>query len=161
MAIPYDNIPRVLQAIEYISTGYTETRACDFAGIGIAAFKNTIKDNDDLQALYTEAMQRGYDAMAEALLEPDNHAIYGHSDPKMAKVQSDNIKFFLERRDAKRYGQRVEVNHHLTADKAITQALLAARQRALPPPSSEDIIDVVPISVQTEEDLMRELFAEA
>lgn len=157
MGLPYDYIPLVMKAIEYISTGYTETRACDYAGVSISTFKNYIKGSDELQALYDEAMQRGYDAMAEALLEPDNHLIYGHSDPKMAKVQSDNIKFFLERRDAKRYGQRVEVNHHITADKAITQALNAAKQRMLPAPQYE-VIDVVAVE-QTEEEQLAEIFA--
>lgn len=157
MGLPYDYMPLVMQAIDYISTGYTETRACDYARVNITTFKQYIKNSEELQALYNEAMQRGYDAMAEALLEPDNHAIYGHSDPKMAKVQSDNIKFFLERRDSKRYGQKVEVNHHLTADKAITQALNAARHRALPPPSYE-VIDVVPVQ-QSEAEMMEELFA--
>ena len=157
MGLPYDYMPLVMQAIEYISIGYTETRACDYARVNITTFKNYIKNSDELQALHAEAMQRGYDAMAEALLEPDNHAIYGHSDPKMAKVQSDNIKFFLERRDSKRYGQKVEVNHNLTADKAITQALMAARQRSLPPPVY-DIIDIVPVQ-QTEAEMLEELFA--
>lgn len=159
MSIPYDTYPLVLQVIDRLTDGYTETRACDLVGLSIQSFKNSIKDNDDLQALYDEAMQRGYDAMAEALLSPDNHAIYGHSDPKMAKVQSDNIKFFLERRDAKRYGQRVEVNHTLTADKAITQALAAARMRTLPAP---DVIDITPTHVPAEDDeaILAELFAD-
>jgi len=157
MTLPYDQLPLVMQAIEYLSVGHTETQSCDYAGIGVGAFKNYIKHNDELQSLYQEAMQRGYDAMAEALLSPDNHAIYGHSDPKMAKVQSDNIKWFLEKRKPKEYGQRVEVNHHITADKAITQALAAARQRALPDLTNE-VIDVIPVRVQSDEEIMAELF---
>lgn len=85
---------------------------------------------------------RGTDAMADALLNPDNHKLYGHSDPKMARVQSDNIRWWLSKRRPKEFGDRIEINHHLTADKAIVQALTAARNRvadALPP--ADDVID--------------------
>lgn len=149
-------MPKIMKAIELLSEGYTETRACDEVLMSVASFQNYIKKSEELQALYDEAMQRGYDAMAEALLSPDNHRLYGHSDPKMAKVQSDNIKFFLERRYAKRYGQKVEVSHTLTADKAITQALAAARQRVLPAPS--DVIDLTPIE-QSDDEILAEIFS--
>lgn len=129
MNLPYDYMPLVMAVIEKITDGVTETSACDELGLSISTFKLYINRDPELQDLYAEALQRGYDALADALLNPMNHALYGHSDPKMAKVQSDNIKWFLEKRDAKRFGQRVEVNHHITADKAITAALTASRNR--------------------------------
>lgn len=137
--LPYDFLPAVMEVLDKITEGMTETRACDEVRLNPAVFKNYIQKSAELQDMYAEAMQRGHDAMADALLNPDNHALYGHSDSKMAKVQSDNIKWFLEKRDAKRFGQRVQVDHHLTADKAITQALLAARNRV--PLLDHDAID--------------------
>lgn len=157
MTLPYDFLPLVMEVLDKIAGGVTETRACDECRINPSVFKNYISKSDDLQDMYAEALQRGYDAMADALLNPDNHALYGHSDSKMAKVQSDNIKWFLEKRDAARFGQRVQVNHHLTADKAITQALLAARNRVpvLDQVEEATVIDVVP--EMTDAEIMVEL----
>jgi hypothetical protein len=157
MTLPYDYMPAVLAAIDLISSGHTESTACDESNVGLNTFKNYIKNNPQLQDMYAEALQRGYDALADALLSPDNHHLYGQSDAKMAKVVSDNIKWFLERKDSKRYGQRVEINHHLSADKAITQALLAARNRvALPEP--DDAIDAsFSVVEQTEEEMLAEM----
>ena len=156
--LPYDYLPTVMEVLDNIAGGITETCACDELRLSISTFKHYINNSDELQEMYVEALQRGYDAMADALLNPDNHALYGHSDSKMAKVQSDNLKWFLEKRDAKRFGQRVQVDHHLSADKAITQALLAARERV---PAiehlydDEDIIDVTP--EPSDEELMAEM----
>ena len=155
MNLPYDYMPLVMQALDMISQGVTETAACDDLRLSVTTFKHHINKHEQLQEMYNEALQRGYDAMAQALLRPDNHALYGHSDAKMAKVQSDNIKWFLERIASKKYGQKVEVNHTLTADKAITQALLAARDRTRALPS--DVIDVEPIREKTDAELMLEM----
>lgn len=155
MNLPYDYMPLVMEAINLISQGYTETAACDDLRLSLITFKNHIKNNETLQELYDEALQRGYDAMAQALLRPDNHHLYGHSDAKMAKVQSDNIKWFLERIAAKKYGQKVEVNHTITADKAITQALLAARDRTRSALPDMEIIDVTPVA--QDDEMMREM----
>lgn len=155
MNIPYDVMPLIMQALDLMSIGYTETAACDRLRLNISTFKHHIKKNEDLQEMYDEAFQRGTDAMADALLRPDNHALYGHGDAKMAKVQSDNIKWFLSKRRPKDFGDRIEVNHHITADKAITQALTAARNRMLT--SSPDVIDVTPVEVDSDEKIMEEL----
>lgn len=137
----YDYTPAILYAIDLISQGRTKTRACDESNVNISTFEKYIKDNPYLKELYEEADIRGADAMADALVEIDNHPIYGYSDPKMAKVVSDNIKWLLSKRKAKEYGDRIEVKHTITADKAITQALMAGRQRVLES-QAQDIIDV-------------------
>lgn len=129
MTTVYDYIPYVMNAIELISQGETETAACDKVGIRIGVFKSYVNSNAQLQELYVEAMQRGHDAMADALISIDNHRIHGRSDPKMAKVISDNIKWLLERRAAKKYGAKLEVQHNLTLDRAIVDALTAAKNR--------------------------------
>lgn len=161
MNTPYDYMPLIMNAIDLISQGYTETRACDDVRLSVSTFKHYIKANDELQDLYTEAVQRGSDAMADALLAPDNHHLYGHGDSKMAKVQSDNLKWFLSKRDPKRFGDRIEVNHHITADKAITQALNAARNRTMQASlAAPESIDAEFMEIEDEEDdeaLMAEL----
>lgn len=130
MTLPYDIYPLVMKAITLFSEGRSKTRACDDAGITIAVFDNYIKNNEAMAELYREAEQRSYDALADALLEIDNHAIYGQSDSKMANVMSGNIKWVLEKRDSKRFGQRLTVDHNVTMDRAIISALTEGRKRA-------------------------------
>jgi hypothetical protein len=143
MSLSYDYYPKVLQVIEAIGNGLTETRACDERQIGIVTFKKYIKNDDNLREQYEEAMQRGFDAIAEALLNPfDTTKTYGESDTQKAALISANMKWFLSKRAARIYGERVEVAHTITADRAITQALERARLR-----NQGEIIDVTPNTV--------------
>lgn len=164
MTTPYDYYPAVLYAIDLISQGHTLTKACDLSNLPIGTFHRYIKNDSQLNELYVEADQRGGDAMADALIDIDNHKIHGHSDPKMAKVVSDNIKWVLSKRKPKEFGDRVQVDHSVTVDVAITTALDAARRRvpaALPAP---DVIDVQASPVYQEYDaedeaILRELLS--
>lgn len=131
MALPYDNYKAILQALSLFSQGHTLTAACDEAGLPIYTLRNLLKKDTELQELYAEAEQRGYDAMADALVNIDNHKIHGHSDPKMAQVISRNIMWYLSKRNPKMYGERVQVDHSVTVDIAITAALDAARHRVI------------------------------
>lgn len=159
MAIPYDYYPAVLYAIDRLADGRTKTRACDLANITVSIFDQYVNRDPELARLANEAMQRGYDAMSEALLEPDNHMIYGHGDAKMAKVQSDNIKWFLSKKRPKEYGDRVQVDVNITADKAITDALLAGRNRALNQLNAPTIEDAVYADVSEDAAIEAEIFA--
>lgn len=138
----YDYYPLVLKALELISQGQVVTRSCDQAGIAVATFEAYVARDPNLQQMRVEAERRGHDALADALINIDNHRIHGHSDPKMAKVVSDNIKWFLSKKDTKRFGDKVEVTHTLTADRAIVDALNAARARVtqIASPVVEDAI---------------------
>jgi hypothetical protein len=68
--------------------------------------------------------------MAEALPRIYDHHIYGVEDPKMAGVVSSNIKWLLERRRQKAYGAHSTVEHHLSADREVLDALQKAKARA-------------------------------
>jgi hypothetical protein len=119
-----------MKAIGLFAEGRTKTRACDEVGISIATFEGYVKASPELQEIYREAEQRSYDAMAEALVDIDNHRIHGRSDPKMAAVVSKNIMFLLSKRRPKEYGERITVDHNVTMDKAIVDALTAGKRRA-------------------------------
>lgn len=151
MSLPYDFYPAVLYAIEKISQGRTRTSACDEANISIPTFESYVQRDTELQSLLSEAERRSHDAMADALVEIDRNSIYGHTDAKMAKVISDNIKWLLDKRDKKRYGERVAVDVNVTADKAIVEALVAGRKRAEQITQSR-VIDLVPVEIVTEDD---------
>ena len=160
MALPYDYYPAVLYAIDLISQGNTVTEACDQSNLPVSTFRNYIDRDEKLNALYVEADQRGSDAMADALINIDNHRIHGNSDPKMAKVISDNIKWVLARRKPKEFGDRVQVDHSVTVDVTITTALDAARRRVSVAEQPE-VIDASAVPVFDDEDaaIMRELMS--
>lgn len=160
MSLPYDYYPAVLYALNLLSQGETLTVACDKSNITVEVFDYHVKGNTQLEGMYAEAVQRGNDAMADALINIDNHKIHGQSDPKMAKVISDNIKWVLSKRDNKRFGDKVEVRHEVTMDKAIVNALEQARKRTRALEYKEDatLIDVTP-STKTDDELMDELLS--
>lgn len=147
-----------MYAIGLIADGYTKSRACDKSNITIATFNQYVNQDETLRDMYHEAEQRGYDALAEALLEPDNHKIYGHSDSKMAGVQQKAIMWFLSKKRPKEYGERVQVDVSITADKAITDALLAGKKRAaaaIPHVVDADFIDLP--AEKSDEELLAEM----
>ena len=161
MSLPYDYYPAVLYAINLISEGRSKTRACDDSNITIPTFESYVNRHEELRDLLHDAERRGYDAMADSLLEIDNHKVYGQSDPKMAKIISDNIKFFLSKKRPKEYGDRVQVDVNITADKAITDALMAGKKRAALPYVEVDgaFIDVTPVVDASDEAIMQEMLA--
>jgi len=154
MALPYDYYPAVLYAIDQIGQGNTLTEACDKANISVLVFKSYVDKDDMLKEMFQDAEQRSYDAFADALINIDNHKIHGQSNPQMAKVISDNIKWVLSKRDPKRFAERVEIKHELTLDRAITDALNAARKRTAI--ASNDVIDA---EVVDDEVTLRDLLA--
>lgn len=158
--LPYDTYPQVLKAITLISEGKTESSACREHGISVRVFRNTVEKNETLKELYDEAQVLGYDRLAETLLEIDRDPHYGQSDPKMARVISDNIKWLLEKRKPKEYGARVAHDITISADHAVIDALARGRARAhgevieaqftevkqiAPPQSSEEAIFLMSI----------------
>lgn len=161
MSLPVTPQALALNAIGFIEQGRTLTMACELAGIPYAQFLYVLDNNETLRDMYAAAERRAYDMMAEALLEIDKHPIYGQSDPKMAAIVSKNIQWFLSKRRATVYGEKITVEHTITADKAILDALQRGKARAqgqLPPPSTpsriaNDVIDLVPIK-----DDIRDLF---
>lgn len=162
MSLPYDYYPAVLHAINLISQGETISAACDKSNLAVSTFRSYIDKDEQLHTMFAEAETRGTDAMAEALINIDNHRIHGQSNPQMAKVVSDNIKWFLSKKRPDQFGDRVKVDHSVTVDVAITTALDAARRR-LPAPS-DDVIDTTAIPVFEEyegedAEIMRELMS--
>lgn len=151
MSLVYDYMPAVLYAIEKISQGETQTRACDLANITIPLFEKYVEGNEELQDLLTDAVRRGNDALADSLLDPSRHERFT-TDPKVMKVVSDNVKWVLGKRDTKRFGDKVAVEVNVTADRAIVEALQAGKRRAAKfiDHAPADVIDVIPLSVEDE-----------
>mgnify|MGYP001546060075 FL=1 len=128
MSTPYDYYPACLYAIQQLGPGYTLTQACNAANITVALFRRYCANDPNLNDQFIDAEQRSHDALADALVHIDNSE-HGSSDPKMASVLSSNIKWYLAKKDPKRFGERVTVEHDVKVDVTITQALNRARQR--------------------------------
>ncbi|MFN3612711.1 hypothetical protein [Tepidimonas sp.] len=141
MSTPYDIYPQVLRVIDLISNGETVTAACKKVGLPIPTFKKYVANQQELQDALITAEQSGQDILADTLIDIDTR----HSDARMAKVVSENIKWLLSKRRVKDYGDKVTVEHTITADAAIIAALDRGRERAqgrlLPPPDPADVID--------------------
>lgn len=130
MATAVEIYPAVLKAIDLISQGYMKTWACDECAISTTTFDKYVNADRQLGDLANEAEQRGYHSLADALVNI-NTSKHGTSDPKMAAILSKNIQWLLSRRLPKQYGERVTVEHTITADRAITEALTRGKERVL------------------------------
>lgn len=159
--LPAVEVPRIMQAIRLVSEGKTASEAIIRCGVTWAQWYRWTK-KEPLAEMLAQAVQHGYDVMAEMLINIDQV----HSDPAMANVISKNIQWFLARMKPSRYGDRVINEHHITADKEIIEALLRAKDRAqtivgsiaataLPHPTRNERLsdqDVTDIEVTTEEE---------
>jgi len=129
--INQDTISDVMLVIQTIALGYVPTVACDRVGLSYSTFvRYTKPEYEELHRLRTEAEDRLYDLMAEALPQIFTHPIYGVPDAKEAQVVSNNIKWLLERRRQKAYGTHSVIEHTITADREILDALNKAKARA-------------------------------
>lgn len=123
---------QVVRAIDLLSQGYTLTRACKDVGMSVMLFNRTVKKDNQLAELFGEASQVGYDNMADALLSMSTMiARFDVKDEKELKIMSENIKWYLSKRDQKRFGDKVTIENHITADRAIVDALARGQERAL------------------------------
>lgn len=122
--------PNIMRVLTLLSQGHSITKACDACNISASQFHKHIHSQPDLEELFLDAEQRGFDTMADALLEIFTHPLYGESDDKKAKVISENIKWYLAKKKPSSYGDRQIVETHITADKAIVEALSRGRERA-------------------------------
>lgn len=119
----------MLRVLDLLAEGWTISKACDAAGVTTVTFKKFTDSQPELREAFADAQQHGYDRMAEMLLEIDSNPLYGSGDARMANVISSNIKWFLARRNSAGYGDKLAVEHVITADKAVTEALSRAQAR--------------------------------
>ena len=128
---PIQDIQLVLAVFQRMAEQYElPTEACDQVGLSYVTFARLTATYPQLRDMREEAEDRLYDAMAEALPRIDIHPVYGRTDPKMANVVSGNIKWLLERRRQKSYGAKSTIEHQITADREVIDALNQAKARA-------------------------------
>lgn len=163
MAIAYDYYPLVLTALDLVSQGRTITDACDEVFLPVAMYEKYTAADPSLMELRVDAERRGHDALRDALVNIDNHKIHGQSNPQMAKVISDNIKWVLSKSDPKRFGDRIEVKHEITVDRAIIEALGRAKNRTdfltdtrgtvIEGSVSREVVEIIEDAIYDDEDM--------
>lgn len=124
-SLPSIKYPLLIEVLHAISDGKTPTRACEERGLTLASLRYAIKADDELAAMFKEALEIGNDALADTLVDIDRV----HSEASMANVISKNIQWLLERRNPDKYGARVTVNSENNVSKALVAALDAAIHR--------------------------------
>lgn len=142
----YDNLPKVLQVLELLCQGRTLTQACDMQRISSATFKHCVASDKQLMTMFEDAEQRSYDTMADLLVNPFDNIIFGDTDVKKIKIICDNIKWYLSRKRPTQYGDKSIVEHQITADRAIIDAMQAGKQRVI----NSVVTDVAYSVVETE-----------
>lgn len=143
---------KALTAITLIAQGRVKTQALLLAGLSLDQFERIVQRDatNTLADMHDVAVERGFDALADILLHINSDPVYGSSNPQMAKVISENIKWYLSKKNPKKFGDKVTVDVTVSADREIINALKLAQERAttlaLPPPVIEDatVIDVTP-----------------
>lgn len=145
---------KALTVITLIAQGRVRTQALLLSGMTEDQFTRTVERDatGTLAQMHDVAVERGFDALADILLHINTDTVYGSTNPQMAKVISENIKWYLSKKNPKKFGDKVTVDVTVSADREIINALKAAQEQAarggyaLPPPAIEDaqVIDVTP-----------------
>jgi hypothetical protein len=128
--------PILYSIINRIAQGTPPFRAFQEHGVTRQWFRGWIERDPELQRLHEQAKEDQAETLTEILLtinqptDPrDPLAIGGETDAKMAKVISDNIKWYAEKLKPEKYSSRMEIKHTVTADGVITQMLRAGMER--------------------------------
>ena len=121
--------PRIISKSEYelilsrLITGMSVQSACD--GIcHVQDLHSTLNQNDDLMTRFRNTLQFRASLHISELIEVADTEL----DPYRAKVRIDARKFYAERLDPERYGNRFDMK--VTHEVSIQAALTEAKQRA-------------------------------
>lgn len=133
--LPSVKYPVWLAVLQEIANGETPKRACEIHDTTLAALRYHLKQDEELKAMFDDALATGNDALADMLINIDQV----HSAPAMAGVISKNIQWYLERRDPTKFGARVQVDMNNNATQKLIGALDAAIARI--PMASAPVIE--------------------
>jgi len=125
-------VPKIMRVIDLLRQGRSPTEACRDTMVTWHSVKRYCDKDEDLKGMLIDAQQEGFDTLADLLLTLDRDPFYGQSDPAMLKAMSDNIKWYLARKNPAGYGDKQTVDVNIRADSVILAALNAAKLRAPP-----------------------------
>lgn len=113
------------QALALAFDGKSQLKIAQAIGCHPQVLATTADSDLIFRDSFARALDRGLDGLADSLIDMcDDETIAAH----VLRQKSDNIKWLLARRAAKRYGDRLDINVNQTVD--IGGALIEARKRA-------------------------------
>jgi hypothetical protein len=107
--------------IQVLIEGRLIKQACAAAGISPRTLAAWRQNNPDFDRACVHASEIGYDAMAEEMLAiPDTY-----EDVNRGRLKADGIRWYLSRRAASKYGDKVtlDVNQTVSIGAALSEAL--------------------------------------
>lgn len=134
-----EEISRIKQAMVASVTSGTAVGASQ-RKLGISSHDMVKWQVEDLE--FRMAMDSARESFAEHLSESLLHMHETIEDPRMARVASDNARWYLERRHRKMFGASVDVN--VNTQISVSSALAEARSRLVRPIRDPEIVDVTP-----------------
>lgn len=126
-------------------------------GLSRQMFERMCVEDAELRTLRLEAARSFQESYHDLLLNIDDDPTEGRTDAKMAAVISSNIKHVLAVDNPDKFGNRVKVEHNITASDAIVAALEAARRRAGLGPVIDAVLVEMVEKVGPEEERMETL----
>lgn len=127
---------RALAAIDRVAAGLSLRKACEAEGIDQSDVQNLFRKDEELRILYETAVSIRRDAVVDDLVEEGDAVMekalkkgtYNAGAYVSAFVAKANIvKWEAERREPKKWGNRIDVNHSGSIDLA--GRLAKARER--------------------------------
>lgn len=116
------------RALELTSAGTSVQDISRLMGFSLAEFQTRRRKDYDVPALlklWQHAQMEGIECLADTLITADKD-----KNPFQARIYSENIKWLLARRNAARYGDRLDITQGITTVD-IARALEDARARAM------------------------------
>lgn len=128
---PTVDMSRATAVIHLVAEGHTVREACKTHWITPVQLRKLCREEPLLQKMLDEALQLRNEALADMLVNIDQH----QADAKMASVVSKNIQWVLERNEPQKFGARLTITQDGEASKALARALNMAIER-IPLPTS-------------------------
>ena len=134
-----EDVRRLKDAIVSMVTGGTGISASQ-RKLGIDSREMVDWQVEDIE--FADRVAKARECFADHLSESLLHMHETIEDPRMARVASDNARWYLERRHRKMFGASVDVN--VNTQISVTSALAEARSRLVRPIRDPEIVDVTP-----------------
>ena len=143
---------RVLAILADIATGKTVSASCKDNDLHFTTWHGWVETDTDLAAAYARARTKGFDAMADKMIDIADSTRASSDHVALARLRIDVRKTLLSKWDPSRYGDSATLNLGNKDDKpfevkptvdgiALTKTIAQALRRGLLPPPSEDTGD--------------------
>ncbi len=119
---------QVQAAFNLMADGNSLLKSCRQLGISYSSVMDRVSESPDWAASYAHARERFAHAQVELLHEVADTT----ANPQIARLKSDNIKWYVGRVLNKVYGERMHHDHDVTPDSPLASLLAGMGRSAIP-----------------------------